>query len=1164
MVGGQRVSAHSSSQPSPQTEASDPRNSAWVSANAGSGKTTVLVRRVIRLLLDGVPPNRVLCLTYTKAAAAHMANKVLQTLSSWVRFDDAALDRAIEDIESRRPDAERRARARRLFAAALETPGGLKVQTIHAFCDRVLHMFPVEAGVPAGFDVLDEAGERDMIERARIETLLEAGRNPDSELGRALQSCVEISGDQTIEQAIAECLRSRAKILLADATSARSAILASLGLSANESYATLSSEILNGSLPRGEWAEAAQALIALGGNAGRIGAALSLAAGETNDPLQAYLSIFFTAEGEPKADKTFGKKADLASLQRLGGWLFEERERLVPLLDKLHAAQECERSCALLTLAQSVIARYGRAKQRRGVLDFADLVGKAVALLEREESAWVHYKLDGGIEHILVDEAQDTSPEQWRIVAKLAEEFFAGKGASERERSIFVVGDEKQSIFSFQGADPRRFEEMRNFFASEVGNAGQVLREPRLRVSYRSAATVLRAVDHVFSFEHARRGLSAHDSQGPHHEAVRRNAPGTVEIWPPETSVKSADDEDGWDRPLDRLRETSAKMRLAQNIAKAVKHWISGGLSVSDRDNEEVPRAVTAGDIIILVQSRGPLFDAILRALKREHVDVAGADRLKLTENIAVMDLMALGDALLLIEDDLSLACVLKSPLFGMDDDDLFALCHTRSGTLFESLRKTPGNDRYKEAAEQLARWREQAAHLRPFDFYARILGREGGRKKMIARLGPEAADALDEFLTAALAYEKMETPSLQGFLRYLRRAEMEVKRDLQTESRLVRVMTVHGVKGLEAPVVVLADTTTLPHPTKEARVVPLHAANASPADEPSLIWTASKKQSSAASLSAKDRARDLRLEEYRRLLYVALTRAADVLVVAGALNKNKDEAEAGSWYDLVKHSILADTPNLTTHDVPYCSDPVTRWRASELPAVAPAERQSQPLLQRASWLDERPKPAASPRRRLRPSFSQMPILRERGIEGGKRRGVLLHRLLQSLPDVSQGERHAAALRYLSQAAPDFPEDMREALAAEALGVINHEDCAALFAPGSRAEPELIAHLGEGAEAVEIAARIDRLHISAETILFGDFKSDARVPVSPREIPAPYLEQLAAYRAALLQAFPGRAARALLIYTARPRVFEIPAESLESAWQRLKTQTSPAFATALS
>jgi len=1158
MVGGQRV--NDTAPITPQAEASDPRVSAWVSANAGSGKTTVLVRRVIRLLLEGVPPGRILCLTYTKAAAAHMANKVLKELSAWVRLDDEALNKAIAAIESMPPDAARRARARRLFAAALETPGGLKVQTIHAFCDRVLHMFPVEAEVPAGFEVLDEAGERDLIEKARIETLLEAGRNPDSAAGRALRYCVEASGDETIEQAITECLRSRAKVLFGSIDRAREGILASLSLGVNDTFASVSSEIFDGgSLPRLEWGPSAQVLIALGGNAKKTGEALALAAGTENE-LEAYLDVFFTAKREPKADSTFGKKNDLAGLDRLGAWLFEERDRLVPLLNKLRATQECERSCALLTLAQGVVEHYEKAKQRRGVLDFADLVTKTVSLLEREESAWVHYKLDGGIEHILVDEAQDTSPEQWRIVAKLAEEFFAGQGASERSRSIFVVGDEKQSIFSFQGADPARFDEMRHAFATQLRNAGDVLREPRLQRSYRSAPNVLRAVDHVFSLEDARRGLSANDTQGPLHEAVRQQAPGTVEIWPALKIVKEAEDEDGWDKPLDLPRQASAKMRLAQQIAKAVKHWTTGGLTVTERDRNEEPRPVTAGDIIILVQSRGTLFDAILRALKQEDIDVAGADRLKLTENIAVMDLMALGDALLLSQDDLSLACVLKSPLFSFDDDDLFALCHARKGTLLESLMTVQDRPAYARAARTILRWQEQAAHLRPFDFYSRVLGRDGGRKKMIARLGPEAADALDEFLSAALGYEKMETPSLQGFLRYLRRAEAEVKRDLETQSPLVRVMTVHGVKGLEAPVVVLADTTALPLANKEPRVIPLHAGTD---NEPVLLWTASKDESSAVSREAKGLVRDSRLKEYRRLLYVALTRAADVLVVCGALNKKQDAAEAGSWYDLVSKSILADSANLTEHEVPYTNDKVLRWRATERVEMPQAARTTKEAAETVPWLGEAAAPPSRDTIRLRPSYARVALAPAAPATpnafGGKRRGILLHRLLQSLPDIAASERNAAALRYLAQAAHDLPQVTQEALAAEATRVIALPDCAVLFGEGSLAEPELIARVDAGERTIEIAARTDRLAVREDAVVIGDFKTDARVPTTLGEVSPAYVEQLAAYRAALREAFPGRPVRALLVYTAGPRVLEIPAESLDSAWSRVKTQTSRAI-----
>jgi ATP-dependent helicase/nuclease subunit A len=789
------------------------------------------------------------------------------------------------------------------------------------------------------------------------------------------------------------------------------------------------------------------------------------------------------------------------------------------------------------------------------VLDFADLVTKTVALLEREESAWVHFKLDGGIEHILVDEAQDTSPEQWRIIAKLAEEFFAGKGASEHPRTIFAVGDEKQSIFSFQGADPRRFDEMRIRFATEITASGQSLGEPRLRRSFRSTDTVLAAVDKIFDAEEAREGLSAHDTKGPLHEAVRQSAPGMVEIWPPVQAVKAVNEEEGWDKPLDRMRETSAQMQLANQIAEAVRQWINGGLTIHDRKEAEKPRGVEARDIIVLVQSRGTLFDAILRALKREGVPVAGADRLMLTENIAVMDLIALGDALLLSEDDLSLACVLKSPLFGFGDDDLFVLCHNRPGTLAQGLANTP-DERYADAAKTLARWRELAAHLRPFDFYSRVLGRDGGRKKMIARLGPEAADALDEFLAAALSYESTETPSLHGFLSLLRRADSEIKRDFEAEGAAVRVMTVHGVKGLEAPVIVLADTTTLPPPQKEPRLVAMGEGEKAP-----LIWTARKEERSQASRDAKRIARGLREQEYRRLLYVALTRAADVLVVCGALNKKLAQAEAGSWYDLVEKALVQDSENITRHKTGYC-DEVLRWRAAAFPPLAMGRKpEAQIAAETPGWLGQTFETRNASLERMRPSYLPRDLSREISAPGGggKARGILLHRLLQSLPDLPSDARSAAALRYLAQAAPGLDDGAKQKLAREALAVLAHPDCAELFGAGSRAEPELIAHVSEGAREIEIPARLDRLVVSADGVVFADFKSDAFAPASLAEIPQHYVSQLAAYRAALAAAFPGRKLKALLIFTAGPRVFEIPGESLESAWQRLKTQTSPAL-----
>src|SRR5690606_11404980 len=328
---------------------------------------------------------------------------------------------------------------------------------------------------------------------------------------------------------------------------------------------------------------------------------------------------------------------------------------------------------------------------------------------------------------------------------------------------------------------------------------------------FRSATGVRQAVDAVFARPMAHIGLSSGEQRAPAHEAIRTSAPALVELWDPEKADGDEPDGLAWDAPLNARSETSPIVRLAQRIAKAVKHWTDGGLAIQDRATGRL-RTPNAGDVIVLVRRRGPLFDAVLQALKKADVPVAGADRLQLSEHIAVMDLMALGDALLCEPDDLALACALKSPLFGLGEDDLFTLAHGRTGSLAASLvKQASGNEHFAEVARKIARWRAEAAALRPFDFYSRVLGRDRGRALMLARLGHEAADAIDEFLARALAYERTETPSLASFLHFLRRAGTEVKRDLEVESDAVRVMTVHGAKGLEAPLVILADTTTIP-----------------------------------------------------------------------------------------------------------------------------------------------------------------------------------------------------------------------------------------------------------------------------------------------------------------------------------------------------------------
>jgi len=614
-----------------QVEAADPGVSAFVSANAGSGKTYVLAQRVINLLLRGVDPAKILCITFTKTAAANMANEVFKRLASWTALDDNALDKAIALSTGRRPDAAQRIRARRLFASALETPGGLKVQTIHAFCTRLLHQFPFEANVAARFTVLDEAATAQLLERLTLDVLLEASARPDGALGQALATAIVVAADQIFKEVISDALRERdaiaAWIKRAGGLAAALAELSqTLGIGPNETRESLEQEYFSHSLiPAAEWPALIE-IFETGSTADKkhVAAldAARIAAGR--ERIGSYLKVFCTAELEPRKNIVTKKIAD-----KHPDWLTRlqsEQERVCRLLARERALTARERTSALITIAEEVIARYRREKDRRALLDYDDLIDKTLELFTRSSAAWVLYKLDLGIDHVLIDEAQDTSPKQWGIVRTIVSEFSPGGARPNVPRTVFAVGDEKQSIFSFQGAAPRAFDKMRREFGKQFNTPELGWRFLRFHHSFRSGEAVLGGVDRVFRAREIYASVTTDEAGVPPHTALPDAAPGLVELWPLIAPAERKEIE-GWDAPFDTESEISPRVVLARRIAAHVKRWMARGLK--------------AGDVLVLVRQRGPLFEAIIRALKNAEIPVAGADRLVLTEHVAVMDLMA-------------------------------------------------------------------------------------------------------------------------------------------------------------------------------------------------------------------------------------------------------------------------------------------------------------------------------------------------------------------------------------------------------------------------------------------------------------------------------------------------------------------------------------------
>ncbi len=1105
-----------------QRQAADPLYSVFVTANAGSGKTKVLVDRIARLLLDGAKPSAFLCITYTKAAAAEMQRRLFERLGAWCVADDAKLSKELAELGA--PNANLSA-ARALFAQALETPGGLKIQTIHAFSERLLARFPLEAGVPPGFDIADEARAAALRAAARAEAALaeDAPRDAFRRFARRLYSD-HLDG-----------LLDRLALRRADfrrfAQKHQGELFAVRALRDRHGVTQTAEDFTRDFLARWRWEDLRQAagVLATSSSVTDQNAAERLSrlldcvdrSGAHEELLQACFDTAFTSAG------TVYKKIATAKFAAGHPWIETLLREFFDACEQartaLNAIDRAEDAVAALALALKLDQAYADAKASAGALDFDDLIEHAQALLQRSESApWVLYKLDGGIDHILVDEGQDTSPAQWDLIAPLQDEFFAGHGAQARIRTVFSVGDPKQSIYAFQGADPERFLAESQRLAVRANAVGAQFRAPDLRTSFRSTQQVLDAVDATMRDKPVIAGLGEHDEIV--HRAARQGEPGCVEVWPVTPRPEVADAKP-WDAPLDVETETSAPAILAAAIARRVKQAIEAGEAVWDKGEL---RAMRPGDVLALVRKRGAMFRELIKAFKRAHLPVAGADRMVLREELAVQDCLALMQVALDPADDLSLACVLKGPWCGLtdDDEDIFPLAYDRGNARLYDRLMTSKVEKYAYArsfVEQLTARRGAD----PFAFLSWALETAHGEgpsgwSRVFARLGPETRDTLEELLQRALKPPRDGAPTLQRFLYDIESDAGQVKRELEAETGAIRVMTVHGAKGLEAPVVILPDSTGDVGDAPDNGVIiddqhgPFISFSAKGDDEPC----------AAARAAYKERM----LGEHWRLLYVAMTRARDRLIVCGPQWKS-GEAPNVSWRAAVEEGLSA--LGAQEIDTPF-------GRGKRLGNVVFADHARPSVWENAAlpeWA-RRPAPGARQVEIAAPSriaHVDASVFSPRG-DGQRRfrRGRLIHGLLQRLPDIAPARRDEAARRWLQQQGADEAEI--EAFAHEALAVIDDARFAAAFGPHSRAEAPIV---GEAAGKV-VRGVVDRLAVDGERVLLLDFKTDRPAPQHAEKAPRSYVLQLALYREVLRKIFAGKIVDCALLWTEAPALMPLP------------------------
>jgi ATP-dependent helicase/nuclease subunit A len=1138
-----------------QRQASNPAESVWVGASAGSGKTKVLTDRMLRLLLPntkgmaGTPPNKILALTFTKAAASEMALRISKRLSEWAVMDlegDGGLQDNLKKLLGQQATPEQLDVARKLFAAVVDVPGGLKIMTIHSFCQSVLSRFPLEADLPPNFNALEESEAKILLQTAISKTLNKAEEEKGSPLSEAINHIAQIQNEDQFTGLLQSMMsEQRQMIRILEKNFGVDGLYTALCASFDIPAGSTPSSILLQACDINQFDEPAlrKACTALATGTPQTDQKKGILIQEWLDapkqsklPLyNSYKSVFLTQKGTLQARITTKKAEDkFPGTQDI---LEREAQRILHLENQISALNIITATRDIFCVGKEILNNYSTLKQQKASLDFDDLILRTLDLLQGnttsmnglDVSPWVRFKMDQGIDHILVDEAQDTNPEQWEIIQALCDDFYNGDNKNDIERTVFVVGDEKQSIFSFQRASPDKFHDMQKWFSDKIKHTGKELTPINFITSFRSVPSVLQLVDTVFAEEEVRQGLGDIPLI---HESYRKTQAGLVELWPLFESPKKQE-YDPWALPTEIIDSVSGASQMATHIGDTIKKWMD-----TKEILESYDRPIQAGDIMILVRSRTAFIDQLVRALKTRNIAVSGVDRMVLSEQLVVQDLCALAEFALLPEDDLTLATILKSPFIGWSEEQLYNIANKRQSSLWNSLKSSNEGE---EAIKWLSTLIESAGKARPYDFFMRILQTFcpaddiSGLRAIKKRLGGECLDPLNEFLNSTLKFETQNIPTLQNFVQAQLYDDSQIKRQMEESKNAVRIMTIHGAKGLQAPIVILPDTTRTSSSNKSERIL---WPDKTGADYPFFCPTSDNLPPNC--LQAKEQLKSRANEEYRRLLYVALTRAESRLYIGGY--KATKPVIEDSWYKYIARG-FDNLPDV--QQIEFNGDSILRFvnHATDKPdrceTITPQDNQE---IEAPDWLFKAMPQEPSPPRPLspsRPSAPEAPALSPLKTVQDQRfkRGNITHKLLQILPDIPQEQREQNALRYVSQPAHDLSKNVQQSIVAEVLKILNHPDFAPIFGEGSVAEAPVTGLLNGN---VLVSGQIDRLLVREGQVLIIDYKSNRPPPSDVNDVPQIYFNQMQSYADLMRSIYPNHSIKCALIWTDGCRLMELP------------------------
>ena len=1066
-----------------QAQASNPAYNVWVSASAGSGKTKVLTDRILRLLLSGIAPRKILGITFTKNAAAGMQQRIDDILSFWGYGDHKLV---ANDLESRlklwsmacdhKKIIEIQALARSLLAGSDK----VRIQTIHSFCQSLLKAFPLEAKVDHNFTVIDERQQQDLVKQAITDVITKK----QFELTVISQFMDEESFLSAIDDFLQEAPNP-------DETQVKTKLQQIYGIIDDSvSLEQLAAEFYDGTKQL-DLKQLRQILIHGSKTEQKQGEHLTnwLQLPNKQEQLDMYLRVFLTQKGELRqkviTSKTSKQYPDMAQI------MIEEQTRVHTFAQTRKALQAFMLNFNIYKIGTGIAEQFKFLKQQRAFLDYDDLIAKCADLLvNNSAAAWVMYKLDGGIDHILVDESQDTSPLQWRVITALINEFIT----SDKHKTFFIVGDEKQSIYSFQGASMECFHDSYKSLQQLCQNHKKTFKHIELNISFRSTPAVLKAVDHTFN------SISWLD-EPIKHLAARNHDYGRVELW---DLVKSQDQQSESNSESNAahilafnsdFKGLSAQVIEAKRIADQIKHMLDHKIILPSKKHP-----ITPGDIMILVQRRGNLMDKIIKYLQKAQIPVAGQDRILLTNNIAIQDLMALARFLCLPLDDFSLACALKSPLFNLNDDDLFDLTHKSTVSLWQSLQN---NSKYTHICEQLKKWLNLVDYSRSYEIFSTILAQHS--KSFTQTMGETIIEILDEFLRLVLESERYTSPNLESFIAWFEHYDNEVVR-VTEKSTKVQIMTVHGAKGLQAPIVFLPDTTNVC--SLKAKMwwetgIPLLNVNNNECPESLIPY--------------KKTALQKLYREYLRLLYVAMTRAEDILIISG--QEGRQSSQLQSWSQIINSSMEQYANRVLIKEMSHEVWRFSRNEELDLQVLEATINEPESKLEIPKWLNVNVAPEYSIDI-ITPStmIDKSPKTKANAPNLAPFKGEIMHKLLEILPHYDRAQWPIIGQHIGKSYTQDSTIDINQFIAQANKIITQFPD---IFSKG-QAEVAVAAQLLFNGKQCQVQGRVDRVIIEGNIVKIIDFKTG-----EPKSI---YTKQLELYRKVFAQTHPQYEIKSYLLW----------------------------------